>query len=196
MLIIELKPKEEIEKLLDGKILSIECLGCREIQYPEKEVEIMIQSLREKNFQHFQFDYLCNEKFTKERIEKNKKIFDSIDKIVVFSCGVGTQTLSTLVDKPVYTCTNTIYIKGFQGLQASKWDCLGCENCVLNFTGGICPLTSCSKGLLNGPCGGSKNGKCEVDPDLDCGWVLINERLKKYKKFDEIKTYLKERSFK
>ena len=97
----------------------------------------------------------------------------------VFSCGVGVQTISQMLeDKPVYACCDTIELPGFQGVTPLEVDCGQCGQCFLNLTGGICPITACSKSLVNGPCGGTKNGKCEVNPEMDCGWERIIQRLK------------------
>ena len=93
------------------------------------------------------------------------------DAVLVFSCGVGVQTISQMLeDKPVYACCDTIELPGFQGVTPLEYDCGQCGECFLNLTGGICPITACSKSLVNGPCGGTKNGKCEVNPAMD--WMF------------------------
>ena len=78
---------------------------------------------------------------------------------------------------PVYACCDTIELPGFQGVTPLEYDCGQCGECFLNLTGGICPITACSKSLVNGPCGGTKNGKCAVNPAMDCGWESIIQRL-------------------
>lgn len=190
MLIVELKPKEEIEEFLKGNLIGIGCIGCKEIYYPIAEIRNYVKSI---GLKYLEYDYICNKGFTENRL---KKILNGVDKILMFCCGVGTQMISKLTDKPIYTACNTIYVGGFQGLESSEYNCLGCESCVLNFTAGICPLTKCSKGLLNGPCGGAKDGKCEIDPDVECGWKLIYDRLKSRGEIGILRTYLKERDYK
>ena len=105
--------------------------------------------------------------------------------MLVFSCGVGVQTISQeLEDMRVYACCDTVELPGFQGVTPLNYDCGQCGECYLNLTGGICPITACSKSLVNGPCGGTKNGKCEVCPEMDCGWERIIQRLKAQGRLD------------
>ena len=100
---------------------------------------------------------------------------------------VGTLTTETLEDKPVYACCDTVELPGFQGVTPLEYDCGQCGECFLNLTGGICPITACSKSLVNGPCGGTKNGKCEVCPEMDCGWERIIQRLKEQGRLDVLR---------
>jgi electron transport complex protein RnfC len=86
--------------------------------------------------------------------------------------------------KTVHAGCNTLYVNGFQGLTPACHNCAQCGTCYLNYTAGICPVTACSKGLLNGQCGGCKNGKCEVDKEMDCGWEKIFNKLNKTGKLD------------
>ena len=80
-----------------------------------------------------------------------------------------------------------VELPGFQGVTPLEYDCGQCGECYLNLTGGICPITACSKSLVNGPCGGTKNGKCEVNPEMDCGWERIIQRLKAQGRLDVLK---------
>ena len=110
------------------------------------------------------------------------------DSIIVFSCGVGVQIIAKLCEeKEVLAGCDTYSLDGFQGLSVQNANCEQCGECYLNYTGGICPITACAKGLLNGPCGGAKNGKCEVSPEMDCGWELIYKRLSNLKSKKTIK---------
>ena len=95
------------------------------------------------------------------------------------ACGCGVQEVARRFhNKPVFPAVNTKFMGASerQGVWAER--CQGCGDCVLGFTGGVCPVARCSKQLFNGPCGGSTNGKCEVDPNMDCAWQLIWDRLK------------------
>ena len=106
-------------------------------------------------------------------------MLEEADAVLVLSCGVGVQTAAELLDgKRVYAGCDTIRLPGFQGVTPLEYDCDQCGQCYLNLTGGICPVTACAKSLLNGPCGGAKDGRCEVDPDMECGWERILRRLK------------------
>lgn len=97
-------------------------------------------------------------------------MIDEAGGVLVFSCGVGVQTVSELLNgKAVYAGCDTIRLPGFQGVTPLEYDCGQCGECYLNLTGGICPVTACSKSLVNGQCGGAQNGRCEVDPDMECG---------------------------
>ena len=133
-------------------------------------------------------DYVCNPDELALRLRGVLDKIEQADAVLVFSCGVGVQTISgVLEDKPVYACCDTIELPGFQGVTPLEVDCGQCGQCFLNQTGGICPITACSKSLVNGPCGGTKNGKCEVCPDMDCGWERIIQRLKAQGRLDVLK---------
>ena len=105
----------------------------------------------------------------------------------MFSCGVGVQTVAEVFDdKRVYAACDTLHVPGFQGVTPLNVDCGQCGECYLNMTGGICPIAACSKSLVNGPCGGTKAGKCEVDPCMDCGWDRIVKKLERLGKLDNL----------
>ena len=103
------------------------------------------------------------------------------------TCGIGVKAVAKMVDLPACPASNTFSSGGMQGRWRSEERCAGCGDCILDLTGGICPITMCSKGLLNGTCGGQHDGKCEVDPERDCGWYLIYQRLKELGKLDNLK---------
>ena len=84
---------------------------------------------------------------------------------------------------------------GFQGVTPLEYDCRQCGECYLNITGGICPITACSKSLINGQCGGAKNGMCEVDPNMECGWERIHRRLKQVGRLDALKCPVQIRNY-
>jgi len=114
-----------------------------------------------------------------EYVEELVTHIDQAEAVMSMACGCGVQEIARrFKDKPVYPAVNTTFMGASerQGVWAER--CQGCGECVLGLTGGICPIARCSKQLLNGPCGGSTNGKCEVDPDIDCAWQLIWDRLK------------------
>ena len=181
MLITELKAKETIESLASGKVFIINCHGCREIRFPEKEADELQKELAEagKVTGIITTDYICNPENLKLRLEKHAAAIAEADAVLVFSCGVGVQTVSDyLEDKKVFACCDTYALPGFQGVTPLEHDCKQCGECFLNLTGGICPLTACSKSLVNGQCGGAKKGKCEVDPNMECGWERIYQKLK------------------
>jgi hypothetical protein len=114
---------------------------------------------------------------TKEALAENAVDIKAADCILVMACAFGVQTVSLYSDKPVYPALNTLFIGKEEGPGQFTEVCIQCGSCVLAETGGICPVVRCAKGLLNGPCGGSVAGKCEVDPDIPCAWQLIIDRL-------------------
>jgi len=115
--------------------------------------------------------------------------------LVVLSCGVGVQAVSAVVEQPTYPANDSISLGGLSGVWRSDERCATCGNCVLEYTGGICPVTMCAKGLLNGPCGGSQNGECEVEPGRPCGWMLIYERLKQLNRVERLKEFVPPRDY-
>ena len=124
-----------------------------------------------------------------------EKINDA-DTVLVFSCGVGVQTVAEfLADKKSMRRLRYPPLPGFQGVTPLEFDCGQCGECYLNYTGGICPITACSKSLVNGQCGGSKNGKCEVDKNMDCGWERIYRKLEKLNRLDTLNYPTKVRNY-
>ena len=132
----------------------------------------------------------------KLRLEAHKSEIDAADAVLVLSCGVGVQTVAAyLEDKKVYAACDTYPLPGFQGVTPLEYNCDQCGECYLNLTGGICPITACSKSLVNGQCGGAKNGRCEVDGDMECGWERIYRRLAQVGRLDALKCPTQVRNF-
>ena len=198
MLITELKARETILSYVTGKVFIINCHGCKEIYFPEHEADALQKELADagKVTGIFTTDYICNPENLKLRLEKYMGAIEEADAVLVFSCGVGVQTVSEYLDsKRVYACCDTYALPGFQGVTPLEHDCDQCGQCYLNLTGGICPLTACSKSLINGQCGGAKNGKCEVDPNMDCGWERIIRRLTAIDRLDVLKCPVQVRNY-
>lgn len=198
MLITQLKSKEVIENLAKGKTVVINCHGCKEVYFPEHEADELQKELSTSNevTQIVTTDYICNPDNLKLQVKKHMEKIDNADIVLVFSCGVGVQTVADLFEeKRVYACCDTYQLPGFQGVTPLNVDCAQCGECFLNHTGGICPITTCSKSLINGQCGGSQNGMCEVDKNMECGWERIYRRLEKLDKLDTLKFEPKIRRF-
>ncbi|MEE1328880.1 MAG: methylenetetrahydrofolate reductase C-terminal domain-containing protein, partial [Oscillospiraceae bacterium] len=130
-------------------------------------------------------DFLCNKTQTVKKFDD--MIPEGTESIFVVSCGLGIQTVAEMADVPVYAACNSLNYTGHHGMALTKKACDACAQCYLNITGGICPIVDCSKSLVNGQCGGAKDGKCEVSPDKDCAWQKIQERLEKQGRLDELK---------
>lgn len=186
MIIAERKPMSDIWKMIEnnGKILVLGCGTCVTVCQAggEKEVEVLASALRmmaknegkELETEEFTIERQCEKEFVDEIKDK----IDEADAILSLGCGAGVQTIAEMhYDKKVFPALNTTFIgiPEEQGVWSEK--CQACGNCILDMTAGICPIARCSKSMLNGPCGGSQNGKCEVDSETDCGWQLIYNRL-------------------
>ena len=190
MLITELKAKEAIVTLIKEKAFIIYCHGCKEIRFPEQEADELQKELAEagKVTGIITTDYICNQENMALRLSKHAAAIEAADTILVFSCGVGVQTVAAhFPTKKVCAACDTYALPGFQGVTPLEHDCKQCGQCYLNLTGGICPITACSKSLINGQCGGAKDGKCEVDPSMECGWERIYRKLEKLGKLDVLK---------
>jgi hypothetical protein len=128
----------------------------------------------------------CQVLGTKVELKPFKEAMDKTDCIIVMSCGAGTQTAVDLYeDKAVFPANDSLFLGNMTRLQVFDERCSLCGKCILDKTGGICPITACPKGILNGPCGGCKDGYCEISPDIKCAWVRIYERMKKLDKLQE-----------
>jgi ferredoxin len=186
MIVAEQKPLAEIKAMLNGyeKVLVVGCGTCVTVCFAggEKEVGILASALRmatRLDGNGISFDEVTVQRQCEwEYIDPLAERLENYDTILSLGCGIGVQTLAErFPGKRVLPGLNTT----FMGLPTEQgvWEerCQACGNCILDLTGGICPITRCSKQLLNGPCGGSQNGKCEIDPETPCAWQLIWERM-------------------
>lgn len=196
------KPIEEILGYLEGKekIFIYGCGGCATVFHTggEPEVREMADTLAKQGKNVLAAvappfgEFTCYAPWTKERLSNYQREIAESDAILMLTCGDGLQVVRELIEgefgllKPIYPGTNPIGHMG-GGPTLFKEKCQQCGECELGRFAGICPLTQCPKGLLNGPCGGAKNGKCEVDPERDCAWVLIYKRLKELGELDQMK---------
>lgn len=194
MLFTENKPTEEVLASLGAEknIFLLGCNGCAEACETggEKALSTIKAELEKagKNVTSTTLvDFLCNKLLVATRLARETDKVKQSDSILVLSCGLGVQAVANVVDKVVHPAANTVSLGGLQGLWPSDERCQACGDCALDYTGGICPITFCAKSLLNGPCGGTKDGKCEVDSEKDCGWQLIYERLEKVGRLENIK---------
>ncbi len=197
MIISELKPWQELlAHLKKGEKLFI--IGCGECSTTcktggEEEVLSFKGKLEAEGFLITGYSIPkapCVAGQIKLELAKNKKAIDSSDSILVMACGLGVQSIKTnnRWDKPLHIATNTLFMGAVDSTGKNFLEyCRACGNCVLELTGGICPVTRCAKGLLNGPCGGQNRVKCEVDKNKDCAWILIYEDLKKQDKLSFLK---------
>ena len=178
-----LKNNEELSSLLENadNIFVIGCNKCfKEFEsVNESDADEFVTFSREagKNITGvMKADFLCNQLITSKKLEG--VIPEGTENIAVVSCGLGIQIIADMFDIPVIAAADSLNYIGHHGMALTRKTCDACAQCYLNLTGGICPVTDCSKSLLNGQCGGAKNGKCEVDPKKDCAWENIYQRLK------------------
>lgn len=204
MIVGERKPFSEIMSMVEdfSKILIVGCGSCVTICMAggEEEVKILGSQLRlafQKNKRDIEVEEAmalrqCDDEYMNKPalIDKVKKA----DIVISMACGVGVQHTTAffnriVTNKPikVVPSLNTTFMGA--NIDVGIWEecCVGCGDCVLEKTGGICPITRCAKSLLNGPCGGSSNGKCEINKETDCAWHLIVERLEALGELDRIK---------
>lgn len=179
-----LKSNEELEALLEGKdnLFVVACNKCFKeyttVDEPEVDAFTALAAEKGKTVTgSVKVNFLCNYVQTEKKLDGI--IPEGTENVVVISCGLGVQTVAEMKDLPVFTATNSLNYIGHHGMALTQKTCGACAQCYLNVTGGICPIVDCSKGLVNGQCGGAKNGKCEIDPKKDCAWENIYQRLEK-----------------
>ncbi|MGM9532859.1 methylenetetrahydrofolate reductase C-terminal domain-containing protein [Intestinibacter sp.] len=197
MVVSEKKPIEELLGYLKGakKVVLVGCGDCASACKVGGEPEIaeMKETLAANGIEvtgSVIIPTACNLLLGKKELKAVKDALKEADAVVSMACGDGTQTIMKNVKKqniPVYPANDTLFIGEVERVGKFEEACKACGECELGWTGGICPVTMCAKGLVNGACGGAKNGKCEVSPDNDCAWVLIYERLKALGQLDNMK---------
>ena len=187
----KLKAAEELSGVLAGtdKIFVLACNKCfkefETLDEPDCEAFVKLAAEQGKTVTgSARIDFLCN------KTQTDRKLIDLIpedtESIFVVSCGLGVQTIASIAEVPVYAACNSLNYTGHHGMALTKKACDACAQCYLNLTGGICPIVDCSKSLVNGQCGGAKNGKCEVSPDKDCAWEKIQQRLAAQGRLEEL----------
>ena len=182
MIITQKKPIEELLAMLEGvkKAAIVGCGSCAAACQTggEKEIQEM-KAILEQHGIEVVATVLPEECCHKLLVKKETKALRSCgaEAIVGMACGDGVQPVADNIPLPVYPANNTMFLGQIERVGMFHEYCRMCGDCVLGSTGGICPITKCAKSLVNGPCGGQKNGKCEVNPENDCAWIQIYNRL-------------------
>ena len=205
MIVGEQKTIKEIKEMVKPykKLLILGCGTCVKTCFAggEDEVATLASVLRlalkkdgrEIAIEEFTVERQCEDEFIQEaaaNISQNTAVLS-------LACGAGVQAIARrFVKVPVLPGVNTTFIGVLEKQGLFTEECLGCGDCKLAIFGGVCPVTRCSKKLLNGPCGGSQNGKCEVRTDLDCAWHHIIERLKLLGQLDNLRVYVPAKNWK
>lgn len=177
----------------DGPVFIIGCNECATLCHTggEEEVLEMQDALENKNINVTGWVVLepaCHLNNDKRLLKSHRKETDKTKKILVLACGNGVQTVSEIFeDKDVISGTDTLFLGEIKRVTEFDKRCEMCGECLLDLFGNFCPIARCPKSMLNGPCGGSKEGKCEVDPDIDCIWDVIYKRLKEKGQLNRLK---------
>lgn len=186
MIVASQKPIQELADAIAGfkQVVCIACDSCVTVCLSggKRETEMVALELTHEQYYEQNPPNLTSCTIQRQCEQDLVKQFTdfppNMDAILSFGCGAGTQTLASLFpDIPVIPALNTTFLGAIDEPGVWREKCHGCGDCILLYTGGICPVARCSKSLLNGPCGGSSEGKCEVSEDIECAWQLILDRL-------------------
>lgn len=198
MIVAQQKPFSELRQMIDqySRVLVAGCGTCVAVCLSggEKEASILAAQLKlasgsNKEFQVYAatVERQCDREF----LHLFQDHIDKVDAVVSLACGAGIQFLAEMYpSKPVFPGVNTSFIGVAEAAGVWTERCKSCNQCYLGITGGICPVTMCAKSLLNGPCGGPKNGKCETDPNRNCAWVQIITRLDEQSRLDILRAFV------
>jgi len=197
MIVSAQKPWDEILGYLEAEnnIFILGCNGCAEASgsggpTQVAEMQQKLEGAGKKITGAMTIDFLCQRALVKSRLRPRTEQVEAADSILVMTCGLGVQAVAASVNKVCHPACDTVNMGGSRGTWTGDDRCLECGECLLEYTGGICPLTACTKSLINGACGGASQGKCELDPDKDCGWELIYERLKQKNQLDKLRKFI------
>jgi len=189
------KPIEEIERGLHDldRIFVVGCGTCTTLTNTGgvdqvEEMKTQLQEIGKRITGSTVIPTACDD-MTAEAMKENEPFIRSADCILSMSCALGVHRMSLYIKKPIIPAVNTLFIAVEETPGYFREACAQCGQCLLGETAGVCPITACHKGLVNGPCGGTNNGKCEVDKDKDCAWTLIYNRLKEQDRLDLMHRY-------
>ena len=198
--ITQQKPEEELDQLLEGlgRIFIIGCGTCVTLTQTGggPEVAKMKEKLSQKGKMitgDVVVPVACDN-LTRDALDEYGGRIDQADVLLIMTCAFGVQTIARQMKKMVVPALDTLFIGKETSLGEFNEICTQCGTCILGETGGICPVTSCHKGLVNGPCGGTNNGKCEIDNDKECAWTLIYNRLNELNRLDSMRKLQKPRN--
>jgi rRNA maturation endonuclease Nob1 len=197
LIITENKPFEEVKAVLDDfkvkKVIIASCGVCAaKVGTGGTEgAAAMEKKLKENGYEVLStvvVDEPCDNRMSRQALKKLKVEFEKSDAVVSLACGIGSQSIAKTameMGKPVITALNTIFMGETERIGRFFERCRACGQCLLNETGGVCPVAMCAKSMLNGPCGGQIEGKCEVGKyTRACGWVEIYKALKSINRLD------------
>ena len=195
MIIAKRKPISEIVDMVKDhdRVLVLGCRGCVSVCSAggEREVEILASLLRlgcKKEGRNVKtIEATLVRQCDKEYVDAMDDWDGEYDAVVSLACGVGVNFIANLRSMAkVYPAVNTTFMGGSTEQGVWTEQCAGCGNCILHQTGGLCPVARCAKSLMNGPCGGSVNGRCEIHPDVPCIWQSIHDKLTRVGRKDDL----------
>jgi len=197
LIITQQKPLEEILKMLDpfSKVFIIGCGTCSTVCQTggEEQVEQMAETLKKEGKEitgSVVVEAPCDARLLRRDTRKMKKAIEESEALLCMTCGAGVQDIVQHLKKISVPALNTKFLGQIERIGEFYERCRACGECILYETGGICPIVRCPKGMMNGPCGGMFEGKCEVGGyQRDCAWVLIYNRLKELGMLDLYKSY-------
>jgi ferredoxin len=186
MIISEQKSKEELLLALEGceRVFLVGCAACATACKSGGEEEVFrmqewLTSLGREVTGSLIIEEACHIMRAGRDLRQHRLAVEEADVLLVLACGAGIQSVSSSTDKRVIGGLNSLFLGNIRRFGQYEEKCSLCGDCILNETAGICPVTNCAKGLLNGPCGGMEEGRCEADRDKECAWNEIYQRLKK-----------------
>jgi hypothetical protein len=194
------KSEEEVEQLLEGlgRVFIVGCGTCVSLTQTGGEPEV--RGMKERLTKQGKLvtgttvlPVACDN-LTGEAMKEYGRQMDQADVLLIMTCAFGVQTIARHVKKTVVPALDTLFIGKETSVGSFDEICTQCGTCIIGETGGICPVTSCHKGLVNGPCGGTNNGKCEIDTKKECAWTLIYNRLRDLDSLDAMRRYRKPRN--
>jgi ferredoxin len=198
--ITQKKAEEEIERLLKGlnRIFIIGCGTCVTLTRTGGEPEVRAMkaelSAKGKMITGQTVVPVACDNLTREFLNDFGEQINQADALLIMTCAFGVQTIARQLKKMVVPALDTLFIGKETAVGLFDEICTQCGTCIIGETGGICPVTNCHKGLVNGPCGGTNHGKCEIDVAKDCVWTLIYNRLQELGRLDSMRTYQKPRN--
>ena len=196
MIVTKQKPIEAVLKELEGykSVFLVGCGDCAKLcetggEEQVKEMKEKLEAEGKKVTGSTVLEVGCHELDAKKEFRAHKGEIEKAEALLAMSCGAGCQSARSVTEKPVFPSNDTLFLGNILRYGNFEEKCRLCGDCVLEITGSICPVARCHKGILNGPCGGTNEGKCEVDPDKDCAWTLIYEQLEKEGHLEKMRAY-------
>lgn len=193
--ITQAKPESELNRLLEGsaRLFIIGCGTCVTLTHTGGEPEVL--AMREQLQQQGKMvtgqvvvPVACDN-MSRELLKDNQNLLQQADTLLVMTCAFGVQTVARQFKKFIIPALDTLFIGKETGVGCFDEICIQCGTCIIGETGGICPVTTCHKGLVNGPCGGTNKGKCEIDSAKDCAWTRIYNRLNELGRLEAMRRY-------